>query len=135
MLDQLIKNHTIIIYDGICGFCNESIQFILKQRPSKQLKFASSQSEIGQQILQLLEIEDALTSIIVIENKRFYKKSKAIFIIMKYLNSPWKYISYFRFAPSFISDFFYDIIAKYRYHLMKQKCKLLTEDEQSYFLK
>lgn len=76
------------MYDGTCGFCKEYIQFVLDRNPSQQLKFVSSQSEAGQQFTNLLNIQEHTTSIIVVENDQYYKKSIAPFKLMKQLGSP-----------------------------------------------
>jgi len=33
----ILDNHVIVIYDGDCGFCDASIQFILKCQPSNKI--------------------------------------------------------------------------------------------------
>lgn len=134
MWNQLLKNNTIVMYDGTCGFCNEYIQFILDRNPSKQLKFVSSQSEAGQQLIDTFNVKEYTTSIIVVENDQYYKKSTAIFKIMKQLRTPWKYVSYLQTIPTFISDFVYSILSKYRYKLARQHCRLITKEEQHFFL-
>jgi predicted DCC family thiol-disulfide oxidoreductase YuxK len=134
MWNQLLNTHTIVMYDGTCGFCNEYIQFILDRNPSQQLKFVSSQSEAGQQLINLLNIRGHTTSIIVVQNDQYYKKSTAIFKLMKQLGSPWKYVRYLQIIPTFITDFLYAIVSKYRYKLARQHCRLISKEEQHFFL-
>ena len=138
MLDKknkgLIEGNVIVIYDGMCGFCDSSIQFILENGPSDRLRFVSFQSDMGQKIIANFNVKATLDSIIVIEDNKYYKKSRAIFKILKYVNSSLSYLKYFNFIPSKISDFCYDIIAKNRYKLMAQKCRLLTEEERGFFI-
>lgn len=134
MWRQLSDKHTIVIYDGTCGFCNAYIQFILNNKPSKQLKFVSSQSEIGQEMVQELEIQGFETSIIVVQKQQYYKKSKAILLITEQLGTVWKCISYFKVIPTILLDFFYDVFSKNRYRLSGKYCRLITKEEQSFFL-
>lgn len=133
-LKKILKEHVIVIYDGMCGFCDSSIQFILENKPSENLRFASFQSEIGKALLLNFNIQATLDSIILIENENHFKKSRAFFKILKYVNSPLSYFKYLNFIPSKVTDFGYDIIAKHRYKLMTQKCRLLSEKERAYFL-
>ncbi|MDF1695513.1 MAG: DCC1-like thiol-disulfide oxidoreductase family protein [Saprospiraceae bacterium] len=130
----LMDNYVIVIYDGICGFCNASLQFILKQGPSKKLRFVAFQSEVGHQVRSAMQIEEDMDSIIVVENGAYYKKSKAIFHILDHIKSNWKYLKIFRFIPTFISDFFYSIIAKYRYKIQKNECPIPTPEERELFI-
>ena len=64
---QDIQEYTIVMYDGSCGFCNESIQFILDNKPSETLRFVSQQSAKVQELIQAFNIEGYETSIIVVE--------------------------------------------------------------------
>jgi predicted DCC family thiol-disulfide oxidoreductase YuxK len=131
---QGFKKHTIVIYDGSCGFCNEWIQFILENKPSEQLKFVSQQSAKGQELIAHFNIEGYTTSIIVVENDRYYKKSTAIFKVTKHMNTRWKYLSYLQMIPKSISDFVYSQVAKYRYKFVQHYCRLITQEEQTFFL-
>lgn len=135
-LDNLLQNNILIIYDGICGFCNKTIQIILNNRPSEKLKFVSFQSELGKQIIKTLDILENMDSIIVIENSTIFIKSTAIFTLLKYIESPFKNLYYFNFLPSFITDFVYAIIARNRYFLMGKtnQCRILTKEEKSFFI-
>lgn len=135
-LDELIVQYTIVMYDGICGFCDASVQFILDRKPLSTLRFVSFQSEIGKQLLQKYNYTSTPETIICIENGVFFKKSAAIFAIAKYIQGPYRYAQYLRWLPKFITDTGYKVIAKYRYQLMgkKQHCRLLTSNEQRYFL-
>ncbi len=134
MWHQLLETHVLIMYDGTCGFCNEYIQFILNRNPSRKLKFVSSQSEIGKEIIQSLSIKGFETSIIVVTGQEYYKKSKAVFIIMKYLGKPWKYVAYLQIIPTFVTAIFYNILSKYRYKLAGKYCRLISKEEQAFFL-
>ena len=131
---ELLEKYTIVMYDGSCGFCNAYIQFILDNNPSYTLKFVSQQSEIGKELIRHLYIKEYMTSIIVIQNGQYYKKSTAIFKIMKQLGTSWKYVRYLQIIPARISDFVYTIIAKHRYKLARQHCRLITKEEQHFFI-
>ena len=135
-LDDLLKNNVIVIYDGICGFCNKTIQIILNNRPSKKLKFVSFQSKTGKQILKKLNIKENMESIMIIENSTFLIKANAVFILLKYIKSPLKNLYYFKLVPSIITNFVYDIIAKNRYSLLGKgnMCRVLTNEEKDFFL-
>lgn len=135
-IDNLLQNHVIIIYDGVCGFCDASIQFILDQKPSQLVRFVSFQSETGQQIMSTMELEINLDTIILVEKGTVHQKAKAFLSILKYVESSWRHLQYFRIIPSFISNLFYDIIAKYRYKIMGKvaQCRLLTPTERQFFL-
>lgn len=134
MWKKLLEEHTLVMYDGNCGFCDTTIQFILDNDPSDRLKFVSQQSEKGQELIRLLNIQGYETSIMVIQQNQYYKKSRAIFKITKELGTSWQYLSYLHMIPACISDGVYSILATYRYKLVRQYCRLITEKERGYFL-
>ncbi len=133
-LEQFLNKHIIVIYDGVCGFCNSSIQFILQQQPSNKLRFVSFQSEMGNKIRAYLNINEDMDSIVVVEGNQYFKKSKAIFRIFGHIQSNWKYVRHFSFIPSWISDFIYTIIAQNRYGIKKNSCPILTVEERELFV-
>ncbi|NWQ42702.1 thiol-disulfide oxidoreductase DCC family protein [Bacillus sp. EB106-08-02-XG196] len=106
---------SIILFDGVCNFCNSGVQFIIKRDSNFHFKFASLQSETGQMLLNKYGISNKIDSMIVIENEKVYIKSSAALRISKYLDGNWKYLTIFKFLPTFFRDFLYDILAKNRY--------------------
>ncbi|WP_299883983.1 thiol-disulfide oxidoreductase DCC family protein [uncultured Lacinutrix sp.] len=135
-LDQLITNYNIVIYDGVCGFCDASIQFILNRKPSEKIRFISFQSIIGQQIMFKFKLEISLDSIVFVEKGNVHQKAKAFFKILKHVNSYWYYLHYLQIIPNRLSNFCYDIIAKHRYLIMGkvEQCRLLTPEEKKFFI-
>jgi predicted DCC family thiol-disulfide oxidoreductase YuxK len=47
----------IVLFDGVCNFCDSSVQFILKKERNPILKFASLQSETGQKLVKHYELD------------------------------------------------------------------------------
>ena len=129
--------NSLVLFDGVCNLCNGAVQFILKQEKDSQLQFASLQSKVGSELCLKYNIDTRETdSIIFISGNGALVKSKAVFEICKHLKNPWKAISVFSFFPTFLNDFFYDIIAKYRYSLFgkRDECWLPTKNLQSRFI-
>ena len=42
----------VVLFDGVCNFCNSSINFIIDHDKKNYFKFAPLQSEIGQKLLK-----------------------------------------------------------------------------------
>ena len=115
---NLPENKSVVLFDGVCNLCNKSVRFIIKYDANDVFRFASIQSAIGQQIIKLSTIDlSKMDSIILYEpNIGFSIKSKAAFKIAEKLNGLVHFSSYFRILGTTITDFFYDIVAKKRYH-------------------
>lgn len=105
----------IILFDGICNLCNQSVQFIIKRDPKGYFQFASLQSEVGRSLLARYNIKQDMQSIILIDEDKYYTKADAALRICSKLKGLWKLISIFIIIPSPILDIFYNLIAKNRY--------------------
>ena len=44
--------HPIILFDGICNYCNNAVNFSIKWNKNKNLRFATLQSELAKELLE-----------------------------------------------------------------------------------
>lgn len=134
-INSLLNEYIIVLYDGNCDFCNSSILFFLDKKPSKNIRFISQQSPYGVKIKTIFNIEKVnIDTIILVKNNVIHKKSEAFLKIFQYLKFPWNILSFLQYIPLFVSDKIYDIIAKNRYILSNEKCRILTKEQKEYFL-
>jgi predicted DCC family thiol-disulfide oxidoreductase YuxK len=126
----------IVLFDGICNFCNQSVQFIIKKDPKGYYKFASLQSDIGQKFLEKYKISHDIDSIILIDNEECYFKSSAALHICRNLKGVWKLLYLLLIIPRPLRDFFYEIIAKNRYKWFgkRESCMLPAPGVKERFL-
>jgi predicted DCC family thiol-disulfide oxidoreductase YuxK len=126
----------IILFDGECNFCDNSVQFIIKRDPKGRFKFASLQSETGQMLLKKYQINNDLSSFVLIENERFYLKSSAALRVCESLKGMWKFITILRVIPVPIRDCVYSFIARNRYKWFgkKESCIIPSPEVRSRFL-
>lgn len=120
----------IILFDGDCNFCNESVLFIIKRDKNDLFKFGSLQSEIGYTLLNKYNISTAEDSLVLIDNNNAYTKSTAALKISRHLTFPWNLLFNFIFIPKSIRDFVYMLIANNRYKLIKRKNKCIIPTEK-----
>ena len=52
-----MSNHHVIIFDGICNFCNGAVNFIIKRDHSNQFIFAPMQSPTAQKLIAEYGVE------------------------------------------------------------------------------
>jgi len=125
----------IIIYDGVCGFCNHWVQFILDHKPNPNIQFVSFQSPLSKPYRQKYGIT-TMNTILLIEDEKCYRQSTAVLKVLRLLDTRWKYGYYLIYIPKYIRDLGYDIISKNRYLLMgkNQSCRLLTPQEKQFFM-
>lgn len=124
------------MFDGVCNFCDRSVQFVMKRDPEAKFTFASLQSGAGKRVKEYYKIDPSLDSMILVEEGTYYTKSTAALKICKNLKGLWKVFSVLLVIPKPIRDFFYNIVARNRYKWFgkRESCKLPSPEERSRFL-
>lgn len=127
---------SIILFDGVCNFCNSAVQFVLNRDPKGRYHFASLQSETGRLILDRYKADADLSTIILIKDNRLYFRSSAVLHIASGLQSPWKWLYVLILIPSAIRDRVYNFIAKRRYRWFGKKavCEIPAQNVKARFL-
>jgi predicted DCC family thiol-disulfide oxidoreductase YuxK len=136
-IDSLPKDKKIVLFDGVCNYCNDKINFIIKNDKHDVFRFVALQSETGQKIINYLGIDSSIDSIILYEpGYAYFIKSEAVFRIIKHLSSSVRLLLFFNFIPTSIKNIFYDIIAKNRYNWYgkKESCMMPTEEVKRKFI-
>ena len=127
----------VILFDGVCNFCNYWVNFAIKRDKKKKLRFAPLQGEAAKKLLNQFGLDTStFSSVILIDNGKAYTQSSAAFRICKYLDGGWKLAYGLIFIPKFIRDFFYNIIARNRYRWFgkRKECMVPTPEMIERFL-
>jgi len=129
------KNHTIVLFDGVCNFCEASVNFIIKHDAKKQFHFMAQSAEEAQLFLEENELEK-LDSIILFSNGKIYAHSDAALEIAKGLDGWYRHLYIFRFVPKFLRDWVYKLVAKCRYKIFgkKESCMMPSDEVRERFL-
>jgi predicted DCC family thiol-disulfide oxidoreductase YuxK len=137
-IEDLPKNKKIILFDGVCNLCEKSVQLIIKNDKNDNFRFVALQSELGEKIINYINIDRSKTDSIILYEPgyAYYYKSKAAFRIAIYLGGFYSIISLFRFFPVFLTDGIYDYIAKnrYKWYGKKDQCMIPTKGILNKFL-
>ena len=132
-----MQNHHIILFDGVCNFCNYWVNFIIDRDKDDIFRFAALQSEAGQKLLNKFDLKaEDFNTFILIEGEIYFTKSTAALMIARKLNFPFKVLYYFIFIPKFLRDLIYSLIATNRYKFFgrRDKCRVPTDKEKKKFL-
>jgi predicted DCC family thiol-disulfide oxidoreductase YuxK len=130
-------NKSLLLFDGVCNLCNSSVQFILLRDKKDRFRFASLQSDYGQNLLREHNLPtESFNSLVLVENGKVYQKSTAALRIARKLKGLWPLLFAFIIIPPFIRNFVYDIIAKNRYRWFgkKEECMLPRPEWKQKFL-
>lgn len=134
---QQLNTHKIILFDGVCNLCNNSVNFVIKRDKNNVFKFAALQSEVGLKLASQLNIDTSnLDSIVLIDRGKHYKKSTAALYIAKHLSGLWPMLFGFIILPNFIRNGVYNYIANNRYKWFgkQDNCMIPTAELKSKFL-
>ena len=131
-----MQKDPVVLFDGICNYCNAMVNFAIRNDRKARLKFAPLQSVTGRQLKDHYNIPPGTDSVIFIENEKVYTYSDAALRIARHLDWPAKAIYGFRIVPKFIRQPFYKWIAKNRYNWFgkKEECMVPTPELRSRFL-
>lgn len=126
----------IVLFDGVCNFCNGAVNFVIRHDVGKKFKFAPLQSEAGRILREEYWIGDDVDSIVLIEDGHAFLHSTAALRITKRLGGILSVAYVLIVIPAFIRDLLYKLFAKYRYRLFGKKdvCIIPTPDIKERFL-
>ena len=129
----------IVLFDGVCNFCNASVQFIIDRDPANRFSFAPLQSDMAKDLLRthgMTAPEGDPDTIILVDGDRVYTRSGAALRIARHLSGAWKAFAVFLVVPWFLRDLGYWIFAKNRYRLFGKSdtCRVPTPEFRARFL-
>jgi predicted DCC family thiol-disulfide oxidoreductase YuxK len=126
----------ILVYDGSCGFCTRSVQFMLRHERRHDLLFVTRDSELGQRLRHAWRLE-SVQSMLWIEGGQVFAKSGAVIKAAAYLGGWWSRLAALgSFCPSFILNRVYAFIAGNRHQLSSKAavCLAPTQEQRNRFL-
>ena len=132
-----MNERPILLFDGVCNYCNSIINFIIRQDKKKVFRFATLQSNFGQKVLKENNLPtDVFESFILLDKGKMYKKSTAGLRLYNNLPWYWKWTQLFWVFPRFLRDWVYGIIAKNRYKWFgkREECMVPTPELRGRFL-
>jgi len=131
----------LLLYDGNCGFCASSVQWVLRRDARGTLLFAPLQGETAKPILARHPELAGVDSVVWVEDangagERVLVRSAAALRAARYLEGGWSVVA--RLAaliPRGIRDWGYDLVARHRHTLISDPaCLLPTPEERVRFL-
>jgi predicted DCC family thiol-disulfide oxidoreductase YuxK len=139
--------HPILLYDGVCGFCNRTVQFVLRRDRAAIFRFAALQSPFAARVLARHGTNPAdLDTFYVVLNyesgentarhevqesevresetheskadESLLSRSDAIVFTLGELGGPWRFAAtMLSLVPRFLRDWGYNLVARTRYRI------------------
>ena len=132
-----MESRAVILFDGVCGFCDRWVSFVLKHDRKAHFQFAALQSDAGRALLRSHSLrDDQLDTLVVIAGDRVYTRSSAVLTILQHLGWPWSAGAVGRIIPVALRDAAYRIFARHRYRWFgfTETCRLPSPSERSRFI-
>jgi predicted DCC family thiol-disulfide oxidoreductase YuxK len=132
----------VLLYDGLCGFCNKSVQLVLEHDRRGLMRFAALQSDYGLAVVGRHPELRGVDSVVYVERpagggaERVHVRSDAALKVAAYLGGPWRLLLAGRVVPRPVRDYLYDLFARNRYRLFGRydSCMLPPPEVRSRFL-
>jgi predicted DCC family thiol-disulfide oxidoreductase YuxK len=106
----------LVLYDGECGLCDRSVQFLLRHDKKAVLSYAPLQGETAR---PFVGDKPALDTMMLVEKldgggTRVSVRSRGAFRTLAQLGGIWRVISWLRILPAFLTDLVYRFVAHNR---------------------
>jgi len=135
----------ILLYDGECGLCDQSIQLILRNDRRKTLRFAALQGETAQAILRRHDLEPpdgtSFDTMVFVRNpdtpeEEVFLRSHAALHVGRYLGGRYGALARLcQVFPGFARESIYRLISRTRHAFSRAPaCRLPSPDESRRFL-
>ncbi len=111
----------LVLFDGVCGLCNRSNQFLLKRDTADRLLFAPLQSELARDVLARYgrNASDLDTIYVVADyqgpHERLLDRSRAVFHALSCLGGGYRAARWLGLLPRPLTDAVYRLVARSRY--------------------
>jgi predicted DCC family thiol-disulfide oxidoreductase YuxK len=136
----LSETRSVLLYDGECGFCAGSVQFMLRHEPTAaraRLAFAPLQGPFGSRVRaqfpELLGVDSVVWYDPTGPSVRV--RSAAALAAVAHLGGVWAVAAAMgRLVPRPLRDAVYDLIARRRFEIAAPACLLPSAEERTRFV-
>ena len=140
--EALASGGPILLYDGTCGFCARSVQFVLRHEPaSGALRFARLEGPLGESLRARQPELASIDSLIwydpptATSPARVEWRSRGALRVARYLGGVWALLgSLGMVVPRSLSDAIYAWIARHRQELAAAACIVPTPAQRARFI-
>lgn len=116
MSPSIPKN--LVFFDGECGFCDHTVQWLLARDAKENLYFTPLQGDLAQEVLVQFDLPPDLDSIVYVRTEddgpKVFIYSAAIGEILKELPFPWSWLRVGWIVPTVVRDWCYKQFAARR---------------------
>jgi len=132
----------VLLFDGLCGFCDRTVQLVLRFDRRGVMRFAPLEGEFASEVLDRHAGLRDVDSLILVDPpadgapEHVRVRSEAVLALASYLGGPWRVLAVFRLVPRPLRDWAYDVFARHRYRVFGRypSCPLPPPETRARFL-
>jgi predicted DCC family thiol-disulfide oxidoreductase YuxK len=131
------KAGPIFLFDGVCNFCNDGVNFLIRHDREGKFRFASLQSEAGKALLAQYGLSDLpLSTSVLIDGDKVFMNSDGVLETSRRLGGVYALAAALLFVPRPLRDWAYHVFARNRYRLFgkTEMCMVPTPEVRQRFL-
>jgi predicted DCC family thiol-disulfide oxidoreductase YuxK len=132
----------VVFYDGVCGFCNWMVRFILKRDRRGVFRFSPLQGALASQVLPRHGKDPADLDAVFLAidangpEERLLDQGRASMRVLRELGGVWRIVSWLGILPTPILNWGYQLVARRRYRFFGklESCPIPSPEERERFL-
>lgn len=126
----------IVFYDGVCGLCNRSVQFLYKRDKNKQLRYAALQGKTAENYLSEEDRTPPFPSILLLHEGKTYRYADAVIQCLRISGHFSIITGFIMLIPGGIRNTLYKLVSRNRYRIWGEldHCRIPSAEERMYFL-
>jgi predicted DCC family thiol-disulfide oxidoreductase YuxK len=135
------RDNDVILYDGVCNFCNTWVDILLRIDRQGKFRFAPLQSTVGQDLLVAMGKQaDDISSVVLVKahSGESFTKSQCVLQVVQELGPVAALASRAALAavPPGLRDGIYDTVAENRYNFLgkREECRCTDPEFADRFL-
>ena len=131
----------VLLYDGTCAFCAESVRTVLRHDRRGTLKFAPLHGVFAASVHARHPELGSIDSMVWVElapggSERVLVRSAAALRVARYIGGVWRVALLGRLLPEAARDGLYDFIARHRHRMARrpESCLVVPPEQRDRFL-
>ncbi len=127
----------VILFDGVCNLCNNSVQWVISHDNNAVFSFASLQSDLGMALVKARGLEPgSLNSVVLMDENKVWTHSDAPLEVLRRIGGFWQLAYVCIIVPRFLRNAIYNWIARNRYRWFGKRdaCMLPKPEWKARFL-
>jgi len=131
-----LTEQRIVLFDGVCGLCSHTVDYLLRHDPHGRLRFAPLQGTTADELVPK-DVQGRLDTMVYSRQGILYYRSAAVVRMLRDLGGLQTALGTLLWlVPGPLRDFGYRCVSTVRYRLFgkHETCRMPTLEERSRFL-